>query len=383
MPLTICGKPLGFTNQGAGKEFPRRGSWLRRGACGPNAGWASRRPSESPRPAAAGPPAPGLNGGAGFGAKPSRAVAPARHGAAAFLVVVAGLCAVSTAAQAQRLTSFVSNTGATEEPGVVNGIEAQNFKTGANADGYTVSDVRIQLGNATGAQTRVRIRENNTSSRPGELVAELTNPGTLTSNRLNSFTAPADTRLDPETTYWIPHRRARRPRRHRLARRLPATDAARGRRVRRKPVAQRGLRPALDTARTRSHRVVRSGARSGLPAAREPCPRSPGSTSPTGGGSGACSCAIRARCARGNWRPRRCCSGWAHPRRSPPQASARARWCRARTRRCCWAPLLSARARCDPRAAMLLPAVLATMHLAWAGGFLAPFGGPQQAPGAR
>ena len=176
---------------------------MRRGACGPNAGWASRRPSESPRPAAAGPPAPGLNGGDGFGVKPSRAVAPARHGAAAFLVVVAGLCAVSTAAQAQRLTSFVSNTGATEEPGVVNGIEAQNFKTGANADGYTVSDVRIQLGNATGAQTRVRIRENNTSSRPGELVAKLTNPGTLTSNRLNRFTAPADTRLDPETTYWI------------------------------------------------------------------------------------------------------------------------------------------------------------------------------------
>ena len=169
----------------------------------PDAGWASRRPSESPRPAATGPPAPGLNGGAGFGAKPSRAVAPARHGAAAFLVVVAGLCAVSTAAQAQRLTSFVSNTGATEEPGDVNGIQARNFKTGANADGYTISDVRIQLGNATGAQTRVRIRENNTSSRPGELVAQLTNPGTLTSNRLNRFTAPADTRHDPETTYWI------------------------------------------------------------------------------------------------------------------------------------------------------------------------------------
>ena len=169
----------------------------------PDAGWASRRPSESPRPAAAGPPAPGLNGGAGFGAKPSRAVAPARHGAAAFLVVVAGLCAVSTAAQAQRLTSFVSNTGATEEPFIVDGIQAQNFQTGANADGYTISDVRIQLGNATGARTRVRIRENNTSSRPGELVAQLTNPGTLTSNRLNRFTAPADTRHDPETTYWI------------------------------------------------------------------------------------------------------------------------------------------------------------------------------------
>ncbi len=35
------------------------------------------------------------------------------------------------------------------------------------------------------------------------------------------------------------------------------------------------------------------------------------------------------------------------------------------------APAASARARRDPRAALLLPAVLATMHLAWAAGFLA------------
>ena len=34
------------------------------------------------------------------------------------------------------------------------------------------------------------------------------------------------------------------------------------------------------------------------------------------------------------------------------------------------APIASAGARRDPRAAILLPAVLATMHLAWAGGFL-------------
>ena len=43
------------------------------------------------------------------------------------------------------------------------------------------------------------------------------------------------------------------------------------------------------------------------------------------------------------------------------------------------APAISRRARRDPRAAMLLPAVFATMHLAWAGGFwcsaLAWFGG--------
>ena len=47
------------------------------------------------------------------------------------------------------------------------------------------------------------------------------------------------------------------------------------------------------------------------------------------------------------------------------------------------APALSGRARRDPRAAILLPGVLATMHLAWAGGFwcsaLAWFNGPEAA----
>ena len=39
------------------------------------------------------------------------------------------------------------------------------------------------------------------------------------------------------------------------------------------------------------------------------------------------------------------------------------------------APVACAGARRDPRAAVLLPAVLATMHLAWAAGFLASFSG--------
>ena len=47
------------------------------------------------------------------------------------------------------------------------------------------------------------------------------------------------------------------------------------------------------------------------------------------------------------------------------------------------APVIGARARRDPRAAVLLPAVLATMHLAWAGGFLAPFRGPDPGIGRQ
>ena len=67
----------------------------------PKAGCASRRPPESLRPAPCEPPAPGQNRPAGLPVALARAVAPARHAAAAFLVVFAALLAVSTTAQAQ------------------------------------------------------------------------------------------------------------------------------------------------------------------------------------------------------------------------------------------------------------------------------------------
>ena len=76
-------------------------SILRPSAGEPKAGCASRRPPESLRPAPCEPPAPGQNRPAGLPVALARAVAPARHAAAAFLVVFAALLAVSTTAQAQ------------------------------------------------------------------------------------------------------------------------------------------------------------------------------------------------------------------------------------------------------------------------------------------
>ena len=55
--------------------------------------------------------------------------------------------------------------------------------------GYTVSEVDIQLATASGKSTSVKIRENNTSNQPGNLVETLTNPGTLTAQSLNTFLA--------------------------------------------------------------------------------------------------------------------------------------------------------------------------------------------------
>ena len=98
--------------------------------------------------------------------------------------------------------SLVSNThlSGTESS---NGFEAQSFETGANLDGYTVSEVDIRFGQTSGRSTSVKIRKNNADNQPGDLVATLTNPGTLTSNSLNTFTAQTVITLAASTTYWI------------------------------------------------------------------------------------------------------------------------------------------------------------------------------------
>ena len=139
---------------------------------------------------------------AGLGAALARAVAPARHAAAGLLVVFVGLLAVSTAAQAQTVTTLVSNT-AEGSMGASTDFQAQRFATGTNTGGYTISEVQVRLNTTASRSTSVKIRENNATNKPGDLVATLTNPGTLTGSSDNTFTAPPDTMLDPSTNYWI------------------------------------------------------------------------------------------------------------------------------------------------------------------------------------
>ena len=176
---------------------------FRPGAGEPNAGGAPRRPPESLRPAPCEPPAPRQKRPARLQAALTRTAAPARHAAAAFLLAFAALLVLPPQAQAQMLTTLVSNTGETLDSGSTGSIVAQNFRTGANADGYTISEVDIRLHAGSGStSTSVSIRKN-TSGEPGDLVAALTNPSPLSRNSLNTFTAPVGTRLDASTTYWI------------------------------------------------------------------------------------------------------------------------------------------------------------------------------------
>ena len=120
--------------------------------------------------------------------------------AAGLLVVVAALLALPLQAQAQTLTTFVSNTNETANP---RGSNATFFAVASflAASDIVVSGIEISLGQT--GEAVLKIRENSADDLPGELVAELTSPATLTADSLTTFTAPAGTTLAAGETYWI------------------------------------------------------------------------------------------------------------------------------------------------------------------------------------
>ncbi len=127
--------------------------------------------------------------------------------AAGLLLVVAGLLALPTGGQAQTGTTVYVNNAAEAESGADGRFQAQSFTTGPKTFGYEVTQVRLALKRVDGRSTVVRIRENNASNEPGDLVATLTYEGSLTwgggAAAWNEFNAPTGTGLEPNTTYWI------------------------------------------------------------------------------------------------------------------------------------------------------------------------------------
>ena len=102
-------------------------------------------------------------------------------------------------AQAQTVTDLVSNTAETVISESSSSLAAQSFTTGANAGGYTLSEVRLRFSSLGSAS--MKIREDN-SGLPGSELATLTNPSSIVSG-LNTFTAPSGTTLAANTTYWV------------------------------------------------------------------------------------------------------------------------------------------------------------------------------------
>ena len=125
--------------------------------------------------------------------------------AAAFLVFFAVLFALPLQAQAQ--TTLVSNIGtssdAVSSPIGSNWDHAQGFTTGANTSGYTLTSIEVKLivvgGGASGTTPSATLHKTNARDAS---VATLTGPTTTTGGNV-TFTAPANTTLDANSTYFI------------------------------------------------------------------------------------------------------------------------------------------------------------------------------------
>ena len=135
----------------------------------------------------------------------------ARSLTAVLLAALAALLALPL--QAQTVTTLVSNTGQAHNvnTGYTVGIsgtnkftQTQQFTTGDNADGYTLSSVQIYIGGVAGSSaTRVSIYEADTSGNPDSSRYTLTNPNSITGDSINTFTAPANATLVKETNYFV------------------------------------------------------------------------------------------------------------------------------------------------------------------------------------
>ena len=140
----------------------------------------------------------------------SRRVPPvARHGlvrsaralAAAALLALTGALFLPASAEAQAVTTLVSNTG--QGSGSVKFLRAksQRFTTGSNEDGYTLTGVDVVSASSTGFTAQVCGVDSDL--KPTSTCTDLTAPGTFAVGTM-SFTAPTDTPLlTKSTTYAV------------------------------------------------------------------------------------------------------------------------------------------------------------------------------------
>ncbi len=129
---------------------------------------------------------------------------------AAGLAAFAALLALPLQAEAQK-TTFVSNTGQSTDPDVREvgphghlwQLQAQQFRTGDNEGGYTLSAIQVRVDDF-GSNSRPKVSIYTTSSgNPGTSLYVLTNPATLNDDAINTFRAPANATLEKDTNYFV------------------------------------------------------------------------------------------------------------------------------------------------------------------------------------
>ena len=104
---------------------------------------------------------------------------------------------VSNTGQASNGTTITGNNGGTQTR------HAQKFTTGSNPTGYTLDEVRLYIGSAGNTSGPVITINSGTGNNPGTVIYTLDNPGTFTSDTVNSFTATSGTTLDADTSYFV------------------------------------------------------------------------------------------------------------------------------------------------------------------------------------
>ena len=131
-----------------------------------------------------------------------------RRGPAAALVL---LCAVFWAGEAAAQTTAVSNLGfvGSNQLDMAEDVAyAQGFTTGSASGGYVLHSIQVHFreGTSSPGDLRVQLRGHSTSTgnpSAGVLSVTFTKPSDLGSAGSKTFTAPANTTLSANTTYYI------------------------------------------------------------------------------------------------------------------------------------------------------------------------------------
>ena len=128
----------------------------------------------------------------------------ARGLAALLLVAFAALLALPLQAQAATLvTNIGQSSNAANSPIGTNWDHAQGFTTASHPAGYTLTTIEVKLvvtgGGTSGTTPSATLHKTNAAN---AAVATLTGPATTTGGNV-TFTAPANTVLDADSTYFI------------------------------------------------------------------------------------------------------------------------------------------------------------------------------------
>ena len=130
-------------------------------------------------------------------------IGSARALAAAALLALSGALALPATAQAQSVTTLVSNIGQgstlTRESSTRG---AQRFTTGPHATGYTLSSVDVVSADAEGTSFEAKVCTVDGGGHPTSTCTNLAGPASFAAGTI-IFTAPANTVLAPATTYTV------------------------------------------------------------------------------------------------------------------------------------------------------------------------------------